>query len=484
MKKIFKSLLLVTLISFVACEKSLEELNVDPNNSPTAAAANVLTAAQGYIGYIVDVDLNFDSFIWAQYKTWGIGVSLGNAERFVAQPDDHDGYWQRAYANALTDLKFLSKSDDLGYSGVGKALQVFVYQGLVDHFGDIPFSDAISGEIEDGSILTPTFDDAASVYSDLITLLDEASADLAVAGATTTMGADDLVFGGDISKWQKFANSLKLRLLMRLSETGARGGEVQALISAGNFIDGPGDIAAVPFDGISGDQNPMFARASFGVGDFYFASLSTLNVLEELNDPRGTAFYSVAATGPSEGLLRGIEQGNVDAYPFTDPPSDYSGSSALTYGPAMPVILMSDWEVKFLRAEAAARYGTSDDDEDLLSQAITSNFDNFGVAGAASYIATLDYGSAGNLDAKLDIIGVQKWIALNGTQEDEGWIEARRFDRPASRLFTDGIWETPPFSVLPAGQYPASWLYPASERSLNPNAPSQRTITDKIFWDN
>ena len=84
------------------------------------------------------------------------------------------------------------------------------------------------------------------------------------------------------------------------------------------------------------------------------------------------------------------------------------------------------------------------------------------------------------------MIGEQKWVSMNGTQEDEGWIELRRFDRPASRLFTGagGILQDPPLSVLPARTFPSAWLYPATERSLNANAAPQRTITDRIFWDN
>jgi hypothetical protein len=149
-----------------------------------------------------------------------------------------------------------------------------------------------------------------------------------------------------------------------------------------------------------------------------------------------------------------------------------------------PVILMSPWEVWFLRAEAAARYGTTDNDATALTNAIQSNFTYMGVGDATAYINSLDYAGATSLDDELDIIGLQKWISMNGTQEDEGWIEARRFDRPASRMFTNGIWQTPPLSVLPAGEFPSTWLYPATEKSFNPNAPAQRTITDKIFWDN
>jgi len=177
MKNIIRLLLACAVFVLVSCEKSLEEVNIDPNNSPTANDSQVLSSALGSLGYWVDVDLNSQSFLWAQYYTWGIGVSIGNQERFVSQPDDYDSGWNRAHEQCLIDLKFLTKSESAAYRGVGKLLTAYIYQGLVDHFGDIPYSTALSGEIEEGSILTPTFDDAATIYDNLITLTDEGLAE-------------------------------------------------------------------------------------------------------------------------------------------------------------------------------------------------------------------------------------------------------------------------------------------------------------------
>lgn len=481
MKFLSKVLTIVMLFFALSCEDKITELNVDPNTSPVANDAQVLTSAIGYLGYVVDVDLNFDSFLWAQYYTWGLGVSLGNAERFVAEPSNYDGYWQRAYANVLQDLNYLQKSESPAYRGASKVLIAYVYQGLVDHFGDVPYSAANKGE--EDAVLTPEFDDDAQIYASLPDLLDEAIEEL--DGAASDMGADDLIYGGNLNKWIRFANSLKLRILMRTSEVDPNEAEVTSLIENGMFIEDADDMPVIPFSDEIGNQNPMFARAEWGVGDFYFASNATLNVLESLNDPRAEYFYDEATTGDFEGELRGIDQGTVEDEPFTAPSSDYSGSSDYAYAADNDVILMSAWEVWFLRVEADARYSTADDQEVAFANAIESNFDYIGVTEDASdYIASLGYNAGDPLQERIDIIAVQKWISLNGTQEDEGWIESRRFDRPESRLFTDGIFQTPPFSVLPAGTFPASWLYPASERSLNPNAPSQRTLPDKIFWDN
>lgn len=484
MKVIHKSLIVFLLIFiFTACEDKIDEINVDPDTFPTANDAQVLTSAQGFLSYMVDVDLNMGSFLWAQYYTWGIGVSIGNEERFVAEPSNYNGYWERAYAEALIDLKFLTKSESPAYRGVAKALQAYIYQGLVDHFGDVPYSEATSGEIEEGGILTPEYDDGATIYADLVSVLDEAIADLSLA-EEGEIGADDLVYGGDLENWTRFAYSLKLRILMRTSEVAPQQAAVVDVINNGIFIEDESQIADIAFTGDVGSQNPMYARAEFGVGDFYFASNATLNLLDQLGDPRGTAFYSVATTGSSAGQLRGIDQGTIDNEPFTAPASDYSGSSEFAYALDNPVVLMSPWEVWFLRAEADARYGTADDQTVAFANGIQTNFDYLGVAGGPAYIASLGYAAGDPLDTRIDMIAIQKYISLNGTQEDEGWIETRRFDRPASRLFTEGIFQTPPLSVLPAGTFPASWLYPATERSLNPNAPAQRSLTDRIFWDN
>ncbi|KPM48784.1 SusD/RagB family nutrient-binding outer membrane lipoprotein [Jiulongibacter sediminis] len=483
MKRIY-SLLITGLLLFSAtsCDERLANLNVDPDNSPTASDAQVLTSALGYMSYVQDVELNMNSFLWAQYYTWGIGVSIGNQERFVSEPDDFNNYWIRSYAQVLTDVKFLTKSDSKAYSGIGKVLMAYMYQGLVDHFGSVPFSEALNGEIADGSILTPSYDSPDAIYASLVTLLDEAIADLDVAPADA--GADDLVYGGDLEKWTKFANSLKLRILMRTSETAPNAAAIQALISSGSFIESMSDIAKVDFSGATGNQNPMFARMTWGVGDFYFASNATVNKLNELADPRLTAFYTPASSGTFNGQIRGIDQGSIDNEPFTAPATDYSGSSPVAVADDNSVFFMSPWEVWFLRAEAAARYGTADDASAAFATAISSNFSFLGVDGASDYIASLGFDGLTSLDDQIDAIAVQKWISLNGTQEDEGWIETRRFDRPASRVFTEGIFQTPTLTVLPQGVFPSTWLYPETERSLNANAPAQRTITDKIFWDN
>ena len=102
---------------------------------------------------------------------------------------------------------------------------------------------------------------------------------------------------------------------------------------------------------------------------------------------------------------------------------------------------MSHWEVMFLRAEAAARFGTADSEKGMFDNAVTAHFNYIAdTLDAGAYLsANVIYDESADLDSKLNMIGVQKWISMCGLQETEGWIEARRFDLPNSRIFTDPL---------------------------------------------
>src|ERR1700741_4510191 len=111
MKLIYRSILLLSLIIFSACEDKIDEFNVNPDSFPRGNEPQMLSGALGHISYLVDVDLNYTSQLWAQYYTWGIGVSIGNQERFESDPSDNNNVWGRAYSSALIDLQFLAKSE-------------------------------------------------------------------------------------------------------------------------------------------------------------------------------------------------------------------------------------------------------------------------------------------------------------------------------------------------------------------------------------
>lgn len=479
-----RNLIIVAIFSltWVSCGEDLADLNVDPNNSTSARPQEVLTSGQVYYANVLEAIMNEHTALFAQYWAGGPGVAILDHERYFFEPADFNGTWSRSFRQSLSDLSFVIDNGNNSHKAAAQILSAAIYQQLVDLFGDIPYSEALRGTPDKGSILTPKYDSGKSIYDGLIAKIDEATALLANPGE---MGTEDLIYGGDAARWIKYANSIKLKLLMRQAEADASvGPAVIAHIAKGNFIESEADMPIVEFTGTTGGWNPQYARRESGIKQFYVASLSFVKKLEELADPRLSILFNPAV---NTGTIKGLKQGNINDEGAVAK-ADFSFPSSVQYGAANPVILMSHWEVFFLRAEADMRFGTADDQVAMMNAGIQGHFDYVGAGDATGYIASSANISEGDaLNTKLNVLGVQKWISMCGLQETEGWIETRRFDRPGNQIFTGagaGIFSTPTRTVLGQGVFPTIYLYPQSELSFNPNSPKTRKVTDKVFWDN
>lgn len=481
MKQYKYSILFLLTLIFASCGQDLADLNTDPNTSPSARPQDALSGGQGYYAIGLEAYMNEKNALLAQYWAGGPGVALIDLERYFIEPADNNTEWSYSFSQSLSDLNFVIQNGNPARAGVAQLFSTMIYQDLVDLYGDIPYSEALKGAAEDGGILTPKYDDAKTIYADLIVKIDEALDLLAQGG---DLGSEDLVYQGDIAKWVKFANSLKLRILMRQSIVDASvADQVRTLVANGNFISSTEDMATVAFNGEGGDWNPQYARREQGIGQFYVGSNTTIELLEQSSDPRLGALYDVAA-GP--GTFVGLDQGSIEDLGVVSD-ADFSFPSAVAYGASNDVILISSWEIMFLRAEADMRFQTSDDEVTMFNSAVSNHFDYVGAGDVSTYLAeNANYTSELSMTVKSNILGTQKWIASNGLQETQGWIEARRFDSPESRLFhgQSGIFVTPSRTAIGAGVFPNIRLYPGSELSFNPNTSASRTLTDRVFWDN
>lgn len=467
---------------FQSCGEDLASINTDPNSSPTANPKEALTSGLGFIGADIEALFNETSALFGQYWAGGPGVALLDHERYFIEPGDFNAEWALAYNQALSDLDFVIRNGNDARKGVAMLMTAYTYGTLVDLYGDIPYSEALKGDGLDGTaILTPKFDDDAVIYKDLIVKVDQA---ITLLNSTGELGAEDLVYSGDKSKWIKFGNSLKLKLLIKLGSSGENVGEaVKKLVQNGNFIEIASDMATLPFSGGANNFNPQYSRRESGVGQFYVASNSYVNLLKELNDPRLGKLFKPAG----DGTIKGLDQGGIQEL-VAPAKTDFSFPSSVAYSKTNPAIFMSNWEVFFLRSEAAVKYTTVDDAQLMFNYGILANFEHVGAEDALGYIAqNANFGNLTSTDSKLNLIGIQKWIAMCGLQETEGWNESRRFDRPGNNIFTStttGIFSTPPRSILGPGVFPTIRLYPQSEVSFNAANTPVRTITDKVFWDN
>lgn len=491
--KITRLLLIVISCTIaVSCGDQLAELNQDPNSSTSGGTGpEVFVAAQGEYAVGLEAYFNETNSLLAQYWAGGPGVALNDHERYFFTSADFNTEWSYATSQALSDLKYVKDNAAPGLAYVSEIFSVLIWQNLVDHYGDIPYSEALRGDPDDGGITTPKYDDAKEIYDNLIVRLDDAIAVLSNASGTYSeddlaVGEEDLIYEGDLDRWIALANSLKLRLLMRQSITDPSvSADVIALIASGTFIEDEDGLARIPFQGAEGlNQNPQYLRRESGVGQFYVASLTSTDEMDDLNDPRAAVIYDEAV---STETVVGLAQGGVNEIVGIKK-DDYSYPSSVSYGETNDVILMSHWEVMFLRAEADMRFNTADDETDMFNDAVTAHFDYIGAEGADTYLSTqVVYNAAASTQTKSNMIGIQKWISMNGLQESEGWIEARRFDVEGNNVFTNttnGIFMTPVRSVYAEGQFPSIRLYPQTELSFNPNAPTDRTLFDKVFWDN
>jgi hypothetical protein len=501
MKKIFKYIIPVIVgVCSVSCEDSLTEINQDPNNATSANPASSFVSGTAYYGVAIDGFFNELDALFAQNVAGGPGVALIDDERYMVQNADYNNEWSLSYNQALSDLSYTIKNGNAVQSAMADILSVHVWQNVVDHFGDVPYFESLQGT-ED--ILVPKFDEGKAIYVDLILRVDASIAKLEKTVAEFDVTPDselpgeyDLFYWDEgiaetdraeaqllsLENWLRFARSLKLKLLMRQSVTDPSvGAAVTALIAEGGFIESEDQMAIIYYSGSAGQQNPQFARRESGIGQFYVASKTLTDRMALLGDPRVNILFNKAV---ATGTIVGLEQGSIDdkVQPKQD---DYSFPAGVMYGEANDVILMSHWEVYFLRAEAAARFTTSEDDQAMYEEAVGAHFDYINSPGLALYLADGGaYNSSDALAAKLRAIAIQKWISMVGLQEFEGWIETRRFDTPEDHIFTEDIFETPSRSVLPDGVFPSIRLYPQTEISFNPNTPSGREITDKVFWDN
>ena len=505
MKKIKILLIIVSVMIVSSCGDKLADLNVDPDTSPTGSAPEVFTAAQAFYGIAYDAYFNEIDAVLAQYWAGGPGVALLDIERYFFEPIDFNTAWSWSFLQALSDLSFVidDAENNQALAAAADILSVFIYQNLVDHYGDIPYGTSLSGDPSKGGIAAPEYDGGKVVYDQLVTRVAAAVAILADPTVTDVMGEEDMIYGNfadptdptDVelatqkTNWIRLGNSIQLKLLMRQSISDATvGSAVTELVNRANalFIQDASQLARIKFQGETGQNwNPMYARREQGIGQFYIASNSAVNRMTSLADPRLLVIYDVA---DNTGTIVGIDQGDIVNRQELAA-GDVSFPSSVAIGPANDVILMSNWEVMFLRAEADMRFGTNDDETAMFNAAVTAHFDYVG-ASLGDYL-TIDavYDPGSSTEAKSNMIGIQKWISFNGLQESEGWIEARRFDTASSPIFTGGtnpIFMTPSRSQLADGVFPVRYLYPQTELDFNAqNVPILSGVTDKpIFWDN
>ena len=493
----------------------------DPKNDPTAD--------------LVSPDLVLAGALTRTYSTQALTMNrLGNVfmNNWAANVNAFTGGFNEEYQliitstfyNAIWDQLFIRganfqamidfESEDYdNHKAIAKIMKSFYMQYLVDLYGDIPYSEAFAG----GDNTTPVYDDQVTIYRNLVEEINEAVELINTAdGLDTAVGAEDIIYGGDMNAWISFANTVKLRLLIRQATLAETDSETQTYLTSqfqslqnASFITtdvtlNPGYTKdpnrANPFYesyGFNADEdetqtsNNRFIRASAYADDYLSGNITNIF------DPRVSRLYS-----PIGESVVGVDQG-IDS---NDPavPDDISAlGDGLLKGYAQDGIVMTASEAFFLRSEAVFRGYLSGNAKELFQSGIVSSFIYLGVATDDVYpdgdpnegelntdttpeTAAEDYIEASNntdeigwdgSTNKIEAIMTQKWIATNGINAIESWIEYTRTGYP----------EIPLAQSAQKASKPNRLLYPSSESIANAaNVPAQESndaFTTYIFWD-
>ena len=472
-------------IAFPSCKDYLD-INVDPNQSTTSRIDLQLSSAQLQTSIGIGQRIFPTMAIWSQYYTGGPGVSLGDPDQHKLASSEGNEVFTRLYRSS-TNLDFIIKnSTEEYYIAIAKIMKAYNFQVCADLFGNIPYLEALKGDIADGSILHPKYDSAKDVvYPAIEKELEDAIKLIERGGAFKIPGEDDLIYGGDLDKWNKFAHTLLLKVYLRQGASG-QAKAAQLYTSDDQFVIANDENAALSFPGGSAGSNPFWdAAKSTALGNFYIATTTVLDYLSSTQDPRIDAFFDKNDAGIHFGLYPGDIQNAPPTASFSRPAGALAPAGGLIFSPTAPVILMSAWEGNLLLAEAGARGWITTDVGAAYAAAVKANFEYLGSASPADddYLA-----AGGKLDTNNPIksIALQKWTCMNGLQPVESWIETRRFDSQGTPIFSSagGLFKSPTKNALGVGIFPSILPYPENEESLNQNFPGQHPITDKVFWDN
>ncbi len=487
MKKFILSFIVLSAV-FTGCSTDLD-INrdpdfLDPNSAPLSAQLPAgITGIAGSEGASYAIIGGFWSQYWTQSNTANQYKDIDN---YSIGTSDYNYAWDGMY-DALGDIRNVKRralaESNWNYYLIATCLEVQASQVLTDFYGAIPYSEASNSEI-----LEPAFDSGEQVYDRMIADLNDAlSRDLSLS-AGLKPGTDDLVFGEDpatqMENWTKFANTLKLKIYMRQtnsSRSGIADAGIAALLASGvQFLD---TDAAIDVN-IAGD--PIFIDAINQSNPLYEYNNRRLNVATNLRMSTTLSSYLTANADPrkQQYYLAGnaLNQGDYN--------STQSNIAVVNLKPSTPVYFMSLEESLFLQAEAAERYSGGAGAKALYDAAVTANFAKYGLTPGALLAGAYAYPTAGTFAQKLEAIITQKWVSNFPGNGFESFFEKNRTGFPV----TSAVYQTDPGYV--PGQlvyalngstnqlFPKRIVYPLSERNANPNSPNLIPLTTPVWWAN
>ncbi|MDX1910136.1 MAG: SusD/RagB family nutrient-binding outer membrane lipoprotein [Saprospiraceae bacterium] len=474
--KIFFAAILA--LTMGACTKDFEEVNTNPNAPISVTPGLLLPAVQRDM---VNALMN---------ESWGIGniVIQQTAKNQFVNEDRYlwgelNGIWNTVYGK-LRDVENIRDAAVAGnqknYEAIALILRSWMFSLATDAYGDIPYSEAINGK--DG-VYYPKYDTQESIYNGILNDLKTAS-DL--LGTTSETVSGDLIYKGDLAKWKKLANSLRIRALMRISNKRNVSADLASIVDNPTqypIFTGNGDHGVYVYRASSPDQFPLYS-ARIGSFNEFRASKTLVDYLNATSDPRIQTFFrpTPASLGTDTAVIRGIPNGldDVASQTYLGGQQNHSQIGVLYYesaisGDGLNVakgIIMTYAELQFCLAEAAQKGLIAGDPATYYTQGVNASYSFYGLTPAADFFTNPLVAYSGTDEEKLEKIGYQKWVSLY-FQGLEAWFDWRRTGFPRLQ---------PAVSNQNNGLIPVRFIYPIIEQALNGS--NRQAAVDRQGADN
>jgi hypothetical protein len=495
MKSIIKFAIVLMVTGLLASCEGYLDVNTDPNNPTSVTPDLVLPVGQYYTAQYQQDDRGISHLGNMMMANWSQsdGFSWYSDEfKYNVTSSFYSRIFNNTYANTLKQYQILFNLEDekyANYKAIAMIMKAFHFQQLVDCYGDVPYTEALGRSLE----ATPAYDDEQAIYEDLMVQLT-AAIDLINAAPAMAVkpGADDAMFGGNMTDWIRFANTLKVRILTRQSSMSGRGTyiteELGKIATEGHgYITTDVGINPGYIPKNTGKQNPMWNTLGTDEGgtktmsnNATCATAYIITYLTQTNDPRIDRLYEKPATGHL-----GVPQGLLD---YDTPVADqYMPDKVSNIGPGilkaadMDAIIFTLAEHYFNLAELRDKglLTTGASAQSLFESGITASFTYLGLTAEQAttyYSQSRDLVNWGNSPNKLKAIMTQKWIATNGITAEQSWFDYSRTGYPSGIPL--------PLNYNATVDRPVRIFYPAGEYSSNgANVPAQpNAFTEKIFW--
>jgi hypothetical protein len=525
-----RAFLFLTSLLFLGSCKDFVDINNDPNNPTTPTLSLMLPATQIVIGGNFQ-DINSGGTAVIQH------FASGSLNRWDQSGSTFSQAWSAFYTGAIPDLETIIKvgteQQQWGYVAVAKLQKAYLYSIMVDLWGDVPYSQA------GGTFANPVFDKGDVIYTSLFTLIDEALADM--DKSFTVLASADIFYQGSKDKWQRMANTLKLKMYnqIRLSDPSKAAAGIKQLLDskAPLMTDNSQDFTFRYGSNVAPSARHPWYTAMYNNSRSGYMSMPLINRLKAQDDPRlryyvfrmrdnaglanstnGDGYYGRfpgdGTASPADHSTRAIvgiypaaglyDNGTISTLTSSNVYLNNTGASAVTTANSFKIALftsgdgtgagvlplLTNFMAGFIRAEAALKLNTGEDARKLFLDAVTAQLNSVSAVSTANkgnaipaatisgFVTRLgQQWDAADADGKFRLLMMQKWIASYGNGV-EAYNDFRRTGLPE----LDDL-------VSPLDTFPMRYYYSETEMTSNESVIANRDRlqraqqTTPVFWD-